>query len=161
MADNIQLNPGLDGDVLATDEISGVQHQRVKIQHGADGSATDVSDASPLPSQVTAEYLYSDYQSSLADAGIIDSGWIDTGTVCKIQIEALSSASTGTNIIVDSSILSGGSGSTISTTTAMSAVAYVVQQIPQQRYIRVRFQNSTGGPITDASLAVKAFYGSP
>lgn len=49
MADNLTLNSGSGGATLAADEISGVHHQRVKIQHGADGSATDVSTASPLP----------------------------------------------------------------------------------------------------------------
>jgi hypothetical protein len=49
MADNTTLNPGASGDIIATDDIGGVKHQRVKIEHGADGSATDVSTASPLP----------------------------------------------------------------------------------------------------------------
>ena len=49
MADNIQLNGGIGGALLAADEIAGVKHQRVKIQYGADGSATDVSTSSPLP----------------------------------------------------------------------------------------------------------------
>lgn len=49
MADNVVLNPGTGGATVATDEIGGVQHQRVKIQHGVDGSATDVSSSSPLP----------------------------------------------------------------------------------------------------------------
>lgn len=49
MADNTVLNTGSGGDTIATDDIGGVKHQRVKIEHGADGSATDVSTASPLP----------------------------------------------------------------------------------------------------------------
>ncbi len=49
MVDNTELNSGTGGDTIATDDIGGVKHQRVKIQHGADGSATDVSSASPLP----------------------------------------------------------------------------------------------------------------
>ena len=49
MADNTTLDAGSGGDVIATDDIAGVKHQRVKIQHGVDGSATDVSAASPLP----------------------------------------------------------------------------------------------------------------
>jgi len=50
MADDIVLSAGTaDGSTLAADDISGIHHQRVKIQHGADGSATDVSSASPLP----------------------------------------------------------------------------------------------------------------
>lgn len=47
MADDITV-PGT-GAVLAFDEVDGVKHQRVKVQHGANGSATDVSSASPMP----------------------------------------------------------------------------------------------------------------
>jgi len=49
MADDVELNAGSGGDTIAADEIGGKKHQRVKVQHGADGSATDVSAASPLP----------------------------------------------------------------------------------------------------------------
>lgn len=49
MADNTTLNPGVSGDVIATDDIAGVKHQRVKVEWGADGSATDVSPTAPLP----------------------------------------------------------------------------------------------------------------
>ncbi len=46
MADN--KKPSED-PIVATDEVGGAHVQRVKVQHGADGSATDVSSASPLP----------------------------------------------------------------------------------------------------------------
>ena len=49
MSDNTTLNPGTGGDVIATDDIAGVKYQRVKINYGADGAATDVSSAAPLP----------------------------------------------------------------------------------------------------------------
>ncbi len=49
MADNTTLNAGSGGDVIATDDIGGVKYQRVKVTFGADGSATDVSSAAPLP----------------------------------------------------------------------------------------------------------------
>ena len=49
MADNTTLNPGTGGDDIATDDIGGVKHQRVKVQYGDDGAATDVSDTNPLP----------------------------------------------------------------------------------------------------------------
>lgn len=53
MADDTELNAGSGGDTIATDDIGGVKHQRVKVQHGADGSATDVSTSSPLPVELT------------------------------------------------------------------------------------------------------------
>jgi hypothetical protein len=55
LADNLTLNEGTGGATLSTDDVGGVHVQRVKIQTGADGSATDVSTAAPLP--VTASAL--------------------------------------------------------------------------------------------------------
>lgn len=49
MADNTTLNPGTGGDVIASDDIGGVKHQRVKIGYGIDGSYTDVSHSHHLP----------------------------------------------------------------------------------------------------------------
>jgi hypothetical protein len=48
MADNVSITPG-SGATVAADDIGGVLFQRVKIAAGADGSATDVSSAAPLP----------------------------------------------------------------------------------------------------------------
>lgn len=52
MADNFVANAGSGGSTFAADDISSVLYPRVKIGHGADGSATDVSTASPMPVQV-------------------------------------------------------------------------------------------------------------
>src|SRR4051812_41536562 len=49
MTDNTTLNAGAGGDVIATDDIGGGKHQRVKIEQGADGSATDGSNLAPPP----------------------------------------------------------------------------------------------------------------
>lgn len=49
MSDDITLNPGTSGDTIAADDIGGVKHQRVKMEFGADGEATEVSGANPLP----------------------------------------------------------------------------------------------------------------
>lgn len=50
MADNVELNPGAGGSVIAADDIGGVSYQRVKVVHGADGSNDgDVSGTNPLP----------------------------------------------------------------------------------------------------------------
>lgn len=48
MADNLSITQG-SGTTIAADDIAGVLYQRVKATHGADGSATDVSSASPMP----------------------------------------------------------------------------------------------------------------
>jgi len=55
MADNVELNPGSGGAVVATDEIGGAQYQRVKLTLGANGvNDGDVSSANPLPIQASA-----------------------------------------------------------------------------------------------------------
>lgn len=51
MADNVGYTPGT-GATIAADDLSGILYQRVKISEGADGSATDVSAANPMPTSV-------------------------------------------------------------------------------------------------------------
>jgi hypothetical protein len=48
VADNVAITAGA-GTNIATDDIGGVQYQRVKIAYGTDGSATDASATNPLP----------------------------------------------------------------------------------------------------------------
>ena len=48
MSDNIGYTPGT-GATIAADNVGGALHQRVKVTHGADGTAVDVSEANPLP----------------------------------------------------------------------------------------------------------------
>lgn len=49
MADNIELNLGVGGKIVATDDIGGIQHELVKVEFGTDGNATMVSTGNPLP----------------------------------------------------------------------------------------------------------------
>jgi len=50
MADNTTLNTGTGGDVIASDDISSVKYQRVKIIHGVDGTNDgDSAKTNPFP----------------------------------------------------------------------------------------------------------------
>ena len=49
MADNVLLNLGSGGETLATDDIGGVQHQKIKVEYGDEDSATSVSFTNPFP----------------------------------------------------------------------------------------------------------------
>lgn len=50
MADNTNLNPGVGGDVSASNDIGGVKYQRIKLIHGAPGvNDGDIANANPLP----------------------------------------------------------------------------------------------------------------
>jgi hypothetical protein len=53
MADNFTSNAGAGGATFASDDVGGVQYPRVKATFGADGTATDISAANPLPVTTT------------------------------------------------------------------------------------------------------------
>lgn len=75
MVDNTVLNAGAGGDTIASDDIGGIKHQRVKVQHGADGSATDTSDAAPMPVEIgdgTDQVLVSAAGALITDSSAID-----------------------------------------------------------------------------------------
>lgn len=52
MADNVSITQG-SGTTIATEDVSGIQHQKVKIEFGGDGVATMVSASDPLPVSAT------------------------------------------------------------------------------------------------------------
>jgi hypothetical protein len=49
MSDNVELNPGTGGKIIATDDVADVQHQLVKLEFGANGTASMVAPHTPLP----------------------------------------------------------------------------------------------------------------
>lgn len=48
MSDNVKVSEG-SGPLIASDDVAGVQYQRVKPAFGGDGEAADVSVINPLP----------------------------------------------------------------------------------------------------------------
>lgn len=95
MADNVAITAG-SGVSIASDDIGGVQYQRVKIAQGADGVGVDVSSAAPL-------------QVSLANTGanatpiVVDLGANNDVTVTGTVTANLAA---GTNNIGDVDVLS-------------------------------------------------------
>ncbi len=98
MTDNIALDSGSGGDTLAADDISSVKHQRVKIEHGADGSATDVSTASPLPVELDSQALTAILHAITAT--INSSGMSDGLTALTPKFAIISTAVSQTNTLV-------------------------------------------------------------
>lgn len=113
MADNTELNVASGGDTIATDDIAGVKHQRVKIQHGADGSATDVSSASPLPVDDAGGSLTVDNAGLTALDGAI------AGT--EVQVDVLTSA-LPTGAATSANQLADGHNVTVDNASGASAV---------------------------------------
>jgi hypothetical protein len=50
MADNVGYTPGT-GATVAADEIAGALHQRMKLSIGEDGTAVDLSESNPMPTE--------------------------------------------------------------------------------------------------------------
>ena len=84
MADNFVTNSASGGSTFAADDISAILHPRVKVEWGADGSATDASVAAPMPVQASVE-------SSQMTAG---------GTVVTPKYAIIDGASSGDNTLV-------------------------------------------------------------
>lgn len=100
MADNTTLNAGTGGDVIASDDISGVKYQRVKLSIGADGAAADAALTAPLPVRL------SDGSSAISTlpvslASVPSHAVTNAGTFAvQVNGDALSSLQTLDNIVV-------------------------------------------------------------
>lgn len=114
MPDNTQLDLGSGGDLISTDELGGgVKVQRVKIQYGVDGAATDVSDSNPLPVDDAGGSLTMD--SAQLPAALV-SGRLDvvvgaalpagTNNIGDVDVLTLPALPAGTNNIGDVDVLS-------------------------------------------------------
>lgn len=95
MADNTTITEGV-GKVIASDEIAGVNYQRIKLIHGADGTNDgDVSSANPLPTAdatvnttlgspaQTGEAASATASLALEDGGNLADVATDTGTIAE------------------------------------------------------------------------------
>lgn len=101
MADNTTLNLGSGGDVIATDDISGVKYQRVKVSVGADGSAADASLTAPLPVRLSdGSAAISTLPVSLAS---VPSHAVTNAGTFAVQVTSIAA---GTNNIGDVDVLS-------------------------------------------------------
>jgi hypothetical protein len=88
MADDTQLGaPSGTGDVISTDDLGTKKVQRVKVQHGADGSATDVSTASPLPAVLQT--------AQVADGGTLPATGVQVGGTDGSVFQVLSTDNAG------------------------------------------------------------------
>lgn len=95
-ADNVAITAGA-GTTISTDDISGVQVQRVKIQHGQDGTATDASAASPLPVTAPAATRTTHSIAAALQTDVIMLGL--TGLTPKFFSAAVAASSTDSQLI--------------------------------------------------------------
>lgn len=128
MADGTELNLGSGGDIISTDDIAGVKVQRVKVQFGVDGSATDVSASDPLP-------VVADLPTGAATAAKQDTGNTSLATLAgavagtEVQVDVLTmpsiagtvTANAGTNLNTSALALEAG-GNLAAAATSLAAL---------------------------------------
>lgn len=101
MADNVNITPG-SGEVVASDQIAGVQYQRVKVVWGVDGTVNDASATNPLPVYSTMTGI-ADGRKTVTTAGTRVT--LASSTACKqVAITALV-GNTGTIVVGGSTVV--------------------------------------------------------
>jgi hypothetical protein len=122
MPDNVGYTPGT-GASIAADDIGGVLHQRVKIGVGADGSATDVSEANPLPAVITGELLEAIEALRMATQSLTRSGlglvMPDTAARLRVAIDSISAS------LTLATVTTVGTVTTVSTLTNQSQIGTI------------------------------------
>jgi hypothetical protein len=124
LSDNVDITPG-SGATVATDDVGGFQHQRVKLSLGADGSATDaLGGAGSVAAGVQRTTLASD-DPAVALLGTIDA---DTGaimTALQIMDDWDETNRAAVNIIAGQVGVAGGTGTDGATVQRVSLATNV------------------------------------
>jgi hypothetical protein len=115
-----------------------------------------------LRKYIDSEYLFQDFSASLADSSSLETDWIEYSEFDKYQVEVRTETlGTGIDLIIESSnIEGGGRADDVTSTSELELNFLLFNAICRQRWIRIRLNNTSGSPVINCSLAVKAFRGS-
>lgn len=136
MADNITLNPGTGGELIATDELTtvngaaaptGLKVQRVKLGFGVDGDLKDVSAADRLPVDATGSTVSLDGPSLAALENITVGGSVELGAASLAALENVTVGGTVELGATSLAALETVSVSGVATETTLATLASVVK----------------------------------
>lgn len=105
MADNVVLDPGAGGSTIASDDVGGVQYQRVKLDGGGDGLSE------PLPG-TTADGLLVNLgaNNDVTVSGVSTAAKQDTGNTSLASIDGkITAVNTGAVVVSSSALPTGAS----------------------------------------------------
>ncbi len=105
-----------------------------------------------------ARVLYQDYQASLLNGAEIDSGWLDMSAVDKVQFSGLTDTA-GMTVTI-SSRDDASQTPLVTSVTYNDGIFYMFNIICRQTEMRFQWTNNTGGTVNNASMLIKATYGS-
>lgn len=103
MADNVTLNSGSGGATLATDDVSGVQFQKVKLDVGGDGATAMLSNSNPVPVSDAGGSLTVDNTVLSVTGGGVESG-AQRVTIANDSTGVLSVDDNGGSLTVDGTV---------------------------------------------------------
>jgi hypothetical protein len=128
MADNVPITAG-SGTTIASDDIGGVQHQRVKLSIGEDGSATDASRTNPVPMEAIGELIEAIEAQRMALQALvrtIGQSMPDTAGRLRVLVDSISASLTLATITTVGTVTT---VSTLSNQTQIGGLA-ATEQIP-------------------------------
>jgi hypothetical protein len=131
MADNVPITAG-SGTNIATDEIGGLHHQRVKLSIGEDGSATDASPTNPVPVQAIGELIEAIEAQRMALQALvrtIGQSMPDTAGRLRVLVDSISASLTLATITTVGTVTTVTTVSTLSNQTQIGGLA-ATEQIP-------------------------------
>lgn len=100
MADDVTL-PGT-GDIIAADDIGGKKYQQVKVEFGADGARTAVTDSAPLPVKteiMTSATLTEDGENM--DSTSTETAALDCSKARRVGVQVVGSTGTHATHVVE------------------------------------------------------------
>lgn len=112
-----------------------------------------------IETRVVAQYLFSEYAATIADGEEIASPIIDMAEVDKWQGE-FGAGAVGLTQIIETANDAALSEFAVTSNTIVDNTFQLFNVIVRQRYLRIRWQNNTGSPVSGCYAAIKATYGS-
>lgn len=104
MADNVNITEGDGGKVVATDDVSGVQYQVVKLDVGSNGASSPVTDLATSAKQDTGNTSLSSIDGKITavntGAVVISSSALPTGAATAAKQPALGTAGTASADVI-------------------------------------------------------------
>lgn len=115
MADNVNYNP-TGTTQIASDDVGGVQYQRIKPAFGEDGTATDVSNTNPMPVTIIGELVEAIQTLRMAVNSLTKSiGWVMPDTLGRLRAN------------VEAAVISSGTITTVTTVTTVATLSNQAQ----------------------------------
>lgn len=144
MADNVTLNAGTGGSLVATDDDGSAHHQYVKIEFGADNTQSKVTDANGLPVRqmdLVAVSTVNSTSTVLAASAVFTGTSEDISQYKEITVNVIASHASATNGLSLQQSSDGTNWDHVDTYTTAAATAKIVTLQRFAKFFRLVYTN--------------------